>query len=68
VSKFGSLKTLKPTKARVEHCCSCCGKRISIGAMYYREHVSDVFLHSLHAKKFCGECVEKRGDGLLDAK
>jgi hypothetical protein len=65
VSKYDSLKVLKQTKARVDHDCVCCGHSIPKGEIYYREHIADMFLHSLHAKKYCARCFEKHGDGLL---
>ncbi len=63
--KFDSLKILKKTKARVPHLCSKCGAEIFSGEHYYKEHLQDRFLHSLHAKKFCADCFQKHGDALL---
>lgn len=65
MSKLDPYKSLKQVKARVDHSFSCCGDEISRGQIYYREHVADAFLHSLHAKKFCAACYETRADELL---
>jgi hypothetical protein len=65
MGKFDSLTILKQTKARVAHLCSKCGADISPGEHYYKEHVQDRFLHSLHAKKFCVHCFQKHGEALL---
>jgi hypothetical protein len=65
MGKFDSLKALKKTKARAAHLCSKCGTNIVPGEDYYKEHLQDRFLHSLHAKKFCAECFEQHGDALL---
>ena len=65
MGKFDDLKTLKKTKARTAHRCSNCGAGIAPSESYYKEHLTDRFLHSLHAKEYCGECFEKHGDGLL---
>jgi hypothetical protein len=65
MGKFDSLKTLKKTKAQVDHRCSKCGAEIGRGEDYYKEHLEDKFLHSLHAKKFCAQCFLKHGDALL---
>jgi hypothetical protein len=54
------LKTLKQTKARVDHACSGCGAAIRKGDTYYREVLSDAFLQSLHAKKFCASCYTEQ--------
>ena len=68
MSKYDSLKVLKQTKARVDHDCASCGHNISIGEIYYREHIADKFLHSLHARKYCTRCFEKHSDALLKSK
>ena len=65
MSKFDSLKVLKRTKARVGHSCSCCSCGISKGEFYFRERITDTFLHSLDARKFCAACFEKYGERLL---
>jgi len=65
MGKFDSLTILKKTRARAAHLCSRCGANISSGEHYYKEHIQDRFLHSLHAKKFCMRCFEKDGEGLL---
>ncbi len=65
MSKYDSLKVLKRTNARVNHFCSLCGQGISKGELYFREHIADKFLHSLHARKFCVTCFEKHGERLL---
>jgi len=65
MGKYSNLKFLKKTKARVNHICSKCGKKIESGSFYYAETIKDKFLHSLHAKKFCVECYEKFGDKLI---
>ena len=68
MGKFDSLTILKKTKGRVAHLCSECGSNISPGEHYYKEHIQDRFLHSLHAKKFCAKCFEKHGEALLKKK
>ena len=65
MSKFDSLKVLKQTKARANHFCSSCGLRVPKGEIYFREHIADRFLHSLHARKFCVAFFEKHGEKLL---
>ncbi len=50
---------MKKTKARVNHSCDLCNVNISKGQYYYREDIVDEFLYSLHAKKYCKDCVEK---------
>jgi hypothetical protein len=65
MSKFDSLKVLKKTKARTTHSCSSCGNRVAKGEIYFREHIADAFLHSLHARKFCATCFQKDGENLL---
>ena len=65
VSKLDPYKVLKQVKARTEHLCSICGKEISKGEIYYREHVADAFLQTLHARKFCTTCYGEFGDDLL---
>lgn len=65
MSKLDPYKVLKQVKARTSHLCSRCGKEIVGGQVYYREHVVDAFLQSLHAKKFCTACHDEFGDDLL---
>ena len=65
MGEYGPLKILKKTNARSHHVCHSCGKEIFPGETYYREHIEDEFLHSLHAKKYCSSCYEKCGDNLL---
>ena len=65
MGKLNGLKILKKTKARTKHICNKCGRQIESGEIYYREHVEDKFLHSLHAKKFCNLCYEKYGVALI---
>lgn len=65
MGKFDDLKVLRKTKGRVDHVCSKCGAKIVKGADYYKEHIEDKFLHSLHAKHFCSRCFEECGEGLL---
>ena len=66
MGKYDPLKTLKATKARTQHFCVTCGKEIAVGKTYYREHIEDRFLHSLHSKKYCADCYEKYGIDLLE--
>lgn len=68
MGKYNHLKILKKTKARSHHVCYRCSKEIFLGETYYREHIEDKFLHSLHAKKYCSFCYEKYGDRLLSFK
>ena len=65
VSKLDPYKVLKQVKARTDHSCSLCGRGITKGQIYYREHVADAFLHSLRARKFCATCYAEYGDNLL---
>jgi len=59
MGKHNSSKFLKKTKARVEHQCVLCKNTISPETTYYKETIKDKFLHSLHAKKYCEDCVTK---------
>lgn len=68
MGKYDNLRTLKKTKARTQHVCYKCSKEISLGETYYREHIEDKFLHSLHSKKYCSSCFEKYGDRVLAYK
>lgn len=68
MGKYNHLKILKKTKSRTQHICYNCGKEILPGEIYYREHIEDKFLHSLHAKKYCSSCYEKYGKDLLLSK
>ena len=65
MSKYDHLKVLKATRARTSHRCDRCGAEIAKRETYYREHIEDRFLHSLHAKKYCSQCYEQLGDELL---
>ncbi|OGF63750.1 MAG: hypothetical protein A2Y62_09355 [Candidatus Fischerbacteria bacterium RBG_13_37_8] len=65
MGKYKSLLILKKTKARTSHICHICGKEIYPDEFYYKEHIEDKFLHSLHAKKYCTECYEKYGESLM---
>ncbi len=65
MSKYNHLKILKKTKARTHHICHKCGREILPTEHYYKEHIKDKFLHSLHAKKFCAACYEEYGEDLL---
>ena len=53
VGKYDNLTVLKRVKARVRRSCHGCGKDGLPGETYYREHIEDRFLHSLHAKAYC---------------
>ncbi len=66
MGKYDNLTILKKTKARAVHLCSRCGANISSGEHYYKEHLQDRFLHSLHAKNFCVGCFEIHGETLLN--
>lgn len=59
MSKYDSLKILKKKVALNSFKCQLCKDFIKEGEDYYSEEVKDKFLHSLHRKKFCKECVEK---------
>lgn len=59
-SKYDSLKSLKKTKARVNHSCSQCGATIVKGEIYFREVIDDPYLHTLHGKKLCHKCWPKK--------
>jgi len=61
MGKYNNLTVLKQAKARTQHTCYGCGKAILPGEVYYREHIEDKFLHSLHAKAYCSSCGEKVG-------
>ncbi len=65
MNKYNSLKILKKVKARVNHICSKCGKEIHQNEIYYKEHIKDKFLHSMHSKKYCIACYKRYGDALL---
>ena len=56
MSKYGDLKYLKKTKARVGHICSSCGKKIKRDNFYYVETMKNNPLYRLHAKKLCLDC------------
>lgn len=57
--KSHHLRKLKGTQARTHHTCFDCGNDILSGETYYREHIEDGFLHSLHARKYCPCCYEE---------
>jgi len=65
MSKYNSLKYLKKTKSRTFHKCFKCDKDIKPKEYYYKETIDNVFLHSLHAKKYCEDCYKKYGEKLL---
>ena len=65
MGKYDHLKILKQTKARTQHVCHKCGKVIQSGEIYYKEHIQDIFLHALHAKKYCAPCYERYRVSLL---
>lgn len=65
MSKYNQLKFLKKTKARTHHVCHKCAQQILPAKHYYREHIEDKFLHSLHPKKYCSVCYEKYGEDSL---
>ncbi len=65
MGKYDQLKILKKTKARAHHVCQKCGQEILPKDDYYREHIEDKFLHSLHAKKYCLSCYKEYGEDLL---
>ncbi|MDD3492047.1 MAG: hypothetical protein PHU95_01940 [Candidatus Thermoplasmatota archaeon] len=68
MGKYDAIKALSRTQARTTHTCNKCGTLIQDGEDYYKEHVDNKFLHSLHAKKFCKDCYDKFGDQLLSLK
>ena len=68
MGKYNGMKILKRTKSRTSHICNNCGNAILPNDFYYKEHIEDKFLHSLHAKKYCSSCYEKLGDTLLFPK
>jgi DNA-directed RNA polymerase subunit N (RpoN/RPB10) len=68
MSKYDALKVLKETKARVPHRCFHCGSLIAKGDIYYREHISDRFLHSPNAKAYCQDCFTQFGESLLKSR
>jgi hypothetical protein len=68
MGKYSDLKILKKTKARTPHVCTKCDGNIPPGEYYYKEHIDDKFLQSLHAKKYCTSCYEQYGESLLSAK
>jgi hypothetical protein len=59
MGKYSNLTILKRVKARANYACHSCGKEILFGEVYYREHIEDRFLHSLHARAYCSCCGEK---------
>ena len=68
MNKYDNLRILKKTQARTNHKCYNCGGLINPGDFYYAEKLKDVFLHTLHNKKFCSDCYKKYGDNLLSKK
>jgi len=68
LGKYDQTRYLKKTKARTEHQCDMCNKLIEAGEYYYAENQKDIFLYSLHAKRYCSECYGKYGDQLLSMK
>jgi hypothetical protein len=56
MSKFGALIYFKKTKARVDHICSSCGKKIRCNDFYYVETMQDNPLYRLRAKELCLAC------------
>jgi hypothetical protein len=68
MGKYDHLKILKKTKARTRHICYKCETVIPSGEIYYKEHIQDAFLHSLHAKKYCASCYERHGVNLFTQK
>lgn len=62
MGKYDNLKSLKKTKARNAHVCNKCVANIFPGDYYYKEHIEDRFLHTLHNKKFCLNCAETTRD------
>lgn len=59
MGKYNDLAILKRVKARTQHACCSCDKAIARGEFYYREHIEDKFLHSLHSKAFCSSCRQE---------
>ena len=56
MGKFGALIYFKKTKARVDHICSSCGKKIRRNNFYYVETVKDNPTYRLRARKLCLVC------------
>lgn len=59
MGKYNAFKVLKKKIAYSNFQCRLCKQFIKEGDSYYSEQIKDKFLHSLHNKKFCKECVEK---------
>lgn len=59
MSKYNNFKILKKKVAHDTFKCQLCKNFIKQGEDYYSEEIKDKFLHSLHKKKFCKECVER---------
>lgn len=66
MTKYKTLKYLRPTKARVSHSCNKCGKEIKPGDTYYSESLKDKFLHIVNPKTFCLECYNDFAEKLLE--
>lgn len=58
MSKYNQLKILKKKIANANFRCKLCKRFIMEGDAYYSEEVKNKFIHSLHKKSFCEECVK----------
>lgn len=66
MSKYGALKFLRETKARIPHECDSCGQEIEKGEIYYPESIGRVNALRIKLRKFCKKCYKNNGDNLLD--
>jgi len=59
MGKYDNFKILKKRVATDTFKCQLCKQFSKEGDCYYSEEIKDKFLHSLHKKMFCKECVER---------
>ncbi len=59
MNKHNNLKVLKRKITLITFQCGICKQFVREGESYYSEEIKDRFLHFLHKKKFCKECVNK---------
>ena len=59
MGKYDSFKILRKKVASTTFRCQLCRAFVNEGNDYFSEEVTDRFLHSLHKRKFCVECVQR---------